>query len=50
MAEVQRMCHRVIFLDRGRVVADGTPSDVVSRFGAIDLEDTFLSIVSGDAS
>jgi ABC-2 type transport system ATP-binding protein len=44
MREVERLCRRVIFVARGRVVADGSPSEIASRYGAEDLEDTFLSI------
>ena len=44
MREVERLCRRVVFLARGRVVADGSPAEIASRYGAEDLEDTFLSI------
>lgn len=46
MAEVERMCRRVIFVAHGLVVADGTPSDVAARYGVVDLEETFLSIAA----
>jgi lipopolysaccharide transport system ATP-binding protein len=32
MPAVQGLCHRVIWLNQGRVVADGAPRDVVSRY------------------
>jgi len=32
MAAVARLCSRVILLDRGRIVADGRPSEVVHRY------------------
>jgi lipopolysaccharide transport system ATP-binding protein len=32
MAAVQTLCHRVIWLDRGRIVAEGAPRDVLSRY------------------
>jgi ABC-2 type transport system ATP-binding protein len=44
MDEIERMCRRVIFLARGRAVADGTPSEIATRYGRDDLEATFLSI------
>ena len=44
MAEVSRLCERVIFLSEGRVVADGTPDEVVERFGRSDLEGVFLHL------
>ena len=47
MAEVERLCDRVVFLSRGRVVADGTPAEVVARFGRVGLEDVFLHLAGG---
>ena len=44
MAEVERLCERVVFLSAGRVVADGRPSSVASRFGRRDLEGVFLHL------
>jgi ABC-2 type transport system ATP-binding protein len=44
MRDVERLCRRVIFVAKGRVVADGSPSEIASRYGHDDLEDTFLSI------
>jgi lipopolysaccharide transport system ATP-binding protein len=41
MAAVRRLCHRVIWLNAGRVVADGEPDEVVSRY-----EDAAWSLVS----
>jgi ABC-2 type transport system ATP-binding protein len=44
MVEVERLCERVVFLSAGRVVADGRPSSVASRFGRRDLEGVFLHL------
>lgn len=44
MAEVERLCERVVFISGGRVVADGTPTDVAQRFGRTDLEGVFLHL------
>jgi ABC-2 type transport system ATP-binding protein len=44
MAEVSRLCERVIFLSLGRIVADGTPDEVIARFGRADLEGVFLHL------
>jgi ABC-2 type transport system ATP-binding protein len=44
MAEVSRLCERVVFLSQGRVVADGTPDQVTERFGRSDLEGVFLHL------
>ena len=44
MREVERLCRRVVFLYGGRVLADGTPSDVASGYGDGSLEDYFLHV------
>jgi ABC-2 type transport system ATP-binding protein len=44
MTEVERLCRRVIFLAKGRAVADGSPADIAARYEREDLEGTFLSI------
>ena len=47
MAEVERLCDRVVFMQSGRVVADGTPRGLLDRFGRDDLEAVFLDVVRG---
>jgi ABC-2 type transport system ATP-binding protein len=44
MAEVERLADRVIMLEKGRIVADGTPQELIDRFGRTNLEETFLAI------
>ncbi len=34
MEEVERLCRRVVLIDYGRVVADGTPRELIDRAGA----------------
>lgn len=50
MDEVERLCERVVVLDRGRIVADGAPAEIRERTGAEDLESAFLAIsgIAGD--
>lgn len=47
MAEVERLCDRVIFLDKGEVLEDGTPAALRTRFGRDTLEAVFLDVVRG---
>jgi ABC-2 type transport system ATP-binding protein len=47
MADVERLCRRVVFLSHGRIVADGAPQEITRRFGHETLEDTFVSIATG---
>jgi ABC-2 type transport system ATP-binding protein len=46
MTEVERICHRVVFLSHGKVVADGAPLVVAAQFGRDSLEDVFLHLAS----
>ncbi|GAA1819905.1 ABC transporter ATP-binding protein [Luedemannella flava] len=44
MVEVERLCERVTFLSRGRVVANGTPDEIARRFDRDGLEEVFLHL------
>lgn len=46
MADIERLCRRVVFVARGRVVADGSPTEIAARYGVTDLEQTFLEIAT----
>jgi ABC-2 type transport system ATP-binding protein len=46
MVEVERIAERVVFLSKGRVVADGPPESVMARFGRGDLEEVFLHLAA----
>jgi len=45
MAEVERLCSHVLMLKKGRVVDQGSPQDLLDRYGRDDLEQVFLDIV-----
>jgi ABC-2 type transport system ATP-binding protein len=47
MAEVERMCERVIMMKRGRIEDDDTPERLLARYGRETLEEVFLDIVRG---
>lgn len=44
MEEVERLCDRIALLDVGRVVATGTPAELVGQTGADDLDGAFLAL------
>lgn len=50
MAEADRLCDRVAFIDEGRIVAHGRPAELKRRFGyltpdrEVTLEDIFLEV------
>jgi len=46
MVEVTQLCDRLFIIDRGHVVATGSPADLLQRFDATDLEDVFVSAIA----
>ncbi|MGE0698188.1 MAG: ABC transporter ATP-binding protein [Hyphomicrobiaceae bacterium] len=48
MAEVERLAHRVIMLEKGRILADETPAELVRLHGRDNLEEAFLAIARRD--
>lgn len=47
MAEVERLCERVIMLKQGRIVDDGSPDALLARYGRATLEEVFLDVARG---
>ncbi len=48
MHEVASICDHIVIIARGRVVAQGSIQELLSRTGEDDLEDLFLSVTGGD--
>ena len=49
MDEVERLCDRIALLQRGRIVASGTPASVTEESAAVDLEGAFLALTGHTA-
>jgi ABC-2 type transport system ATP-binding protein len=49
MAEVERLCERVIIMKRGRIEDDDTPAHLLTRYGRRTLEEVFLDVARGQA-
>jgi len=47
MAEVERLCERVIMMKRGRIEDDDTPQRLLIRYGRDTLEEVFLDVARG---
>ena len=47
MAEVERLCERVIIMKRGRIEDDAPPAELLARYGRDNLEDVFLDVARG---
>lgn len=41
---VERVCSRIIIINNGRAIADGTPAQIASRTGARSLEEAFVAL------
>ena len=44
MAEVERLCDRVIIMKKGQIADQGTSDDLIRRYGRTDLEEVFLDV------
>ena len=47
MAEVERLCERVIMMKQGRIEDDDTPARLLTRYGRQTLEEVFLDVARG---
>jgi sodium transport system ATP-binding protein len=48
MQEVAALCDRIVVLSQGRVVAEGTASELIARAGTSGLEDAFVALLGSD--
>jgi sodium transport system ATP-binding protein len=45
MQEVAALCDEIVIIDHGRVICDGTPAGIQSRFGGNSLEEAFVRVL-----
>ena len=48
LEEVEAICSRAVIIDRGRLVADGTPAELARRAASGKLDDVFRNVTSGE--
>lgn len=48
MKEMEDMSDRIVFLDKGKVIAAGTPDDVIKEFKKENLEEVFIEVARGE--
>jgi ABC-2 type transport system ATP-binding protein len=46
MLEVELLCDRIALINDGKIVAEGTPSELKERYGAANIEEVFVKVVS----
>ena len=49
LEEVDAVCTRAVIIDKGRIVADGTPSSLLAQSPTKRLEDVFRALTTPDA-
>jgi ABC-2 type transport system ATP-binding protein len=47
MRDIEELCDRVVFLHKGKVLAQGTPQTIMQDFSQASLEDVFINIARG---
>jgi len=45
MLEVEHVCDRVALINKGKVVAEGKPSELKEKFGSANLEEVFAKVI-----
>ena len=45
MLDVEYLCDRVALVNKGKVVAEGTPAELKTKYGAVNLEEVFGEVV-----
>ena len=47
MFEVELLCERIAMINKGEIVLEGTPQELLQRFEANNLEEVFMKVVRG---
>ena len=47
MREVELLCEDVVLLRHGKLLEQGSPQDLIERFGLLTLEEVFLDVARG---
>jgi len=50
MAEVERLCDHVLMMKTGQIEDEGSPRELIERYGRQDLEEVFLHLARKEAS
>ena len=48
MEEAENICDRVILLNKGRVIATGTPEEILKKTKTDNLRDAFFALIGDD--
>ncbi|MDO8452663.1 MAG: ABC transporter ATP-binding protein [bacterium] len=48
MAEIEEICNRVVFINKGKITDSGTPNELIKKYGRKDMNEVFLAITRGE--
>ncbi|WP_055669238.1 ATP-binding cassette domain-containing protein [Desnuesiella massiliensis] len=48
MAEVEKLCDRIVIINKGRIVEEGTVQQLKEKYKNNDMEEIFMSLVGGE--
>ena len=50
MEEAEFLCDRIVMIDKGKIIAEGTPKELKKQTGTGNLRDTFFAYIEGGVS
>ncbi len=50
MFEMEDICHRVLIMDKGKIIVEGSPERILKDHGGKNLEEVFLKIIRGESN
>ncbi|MDT8716770.1 ATP-binding cassette domain-containing protein [Clostridium sp. 19966] len=50
MKEVEKLCDRVVIINKGKVIEGGTIEKLKNKYGNTDLEEVFISLIGGESN
>ena len=48
MSEIEEICNRVVFINKGKITDSGTPKELIEKYGRKDMNEVFLAITRGE--
>lgn len=48
MTDVEQLCQKVLFLHKGKIIAQGSPQEILEKVGKETLEEVFIAIARGE--
>lgn len=49
MIDVHELCHRILFMQKGKIVAQGSVGEIMAKFGSESLDEVYISLSTNDS-